>query len=93
MGAESSSNVDLEALEKALPAAVAGARSLAEIESWLKSQPSVKSVRLADYLLKSNPPQRDFILECMTGDEPATIIVNIFELGNQHFKFNKLRDK
>ena len=91
---ESTSAADLEALEKSLPAAIAGARSLAEIESWLKSQPGVKSVQLADYLSKSNPPQRDFIVELKTTDgSTVKRVVNIFDLGNEQFEFRQLRDE
>jgi hypothetical protein len=85
---------DLEALEKSLPAAIAGARSLNEIESWLKSQHGVKSVQLAHYLSKSDPPQRDFIVELKTTDgSTVKRIVNVFDLGNEQFEFRQLRDK
>lgn len=86
--------VNFDALEKALSAAIANARSLDEIEAWLKSQPGVRSVQLANYLSKSNPPQRDFIVQFGT-DNDSTVqkIVNIFDLGNQQFKFHKLRDR
>jgi hypothetical protein len=86
--------VDVDALERALPAAVAGARSLEEIAAWLESRPGVKAVRLADYLSKSHPPQRDFIVQFETGGD-ATVqkVVNVFDLGNQQFTFNKLRDR
>jgi len=84
---------DFEALERALPPAIASARSLDEIEAWLKSQPGVQSVRLADYLAKSNPPQRDFIVEFGTDNDSVQKIVNIFDLGNRLFRFNKLRDR
>jgi hypothetical protein len=86
--------VDSEVFQESLAAAIASARSLDEIEAWLKSQPCVKSVQLADYLLKSNPPQRDFIVEFKAADG-STIkkIVNIFVSGNQQFEFHKLRDQ
>jgi len=92
MSAESSA--DLEALQKALPAAIASAKSLDEIRGWLKSQQGVKSVELAAYLSKSNPPQRDFIVELKTvAGSTVKKIVNIFDLGNQQFQFRKLRDE
>ena len=91
---DSTSAADLEALEKSLPAAIAGARSLNEIESWLKSQPGVKAVQLADYLAKSYPPQRDFIVELKTTDgSTVKRIVNIFDLGNEQFEFRQLRNE
>jgi len=94
MCAESLSTVDFEVLEKTLATAIDSARSLDEIETWLKSQQYIKSVQLADYLLKSNPPQRDFIVEfSMQHGSTVTKIVNIFDLGNQQFRFHKLRDQ
>jgi hypothetical protein len=94
MCAESLSTGDFETFQKTLAAAVDSARSLDEIEAWLKSQQGVKSVQLADYLLKSNPPQRDFIVEFRMQDgSTVKKIVNIFDLGNQQFRFHKLRDE
>jgi hypothetical protein len=94
MCAESLSIGDFEALQKTLAAVIASARSLDEIEAWLKSQQCVKSVQLENYLLKSNPPQRDFTVE-FTMENGSTVkkIINIFDLGNQQFQFRKLRDQ
>jgi hypothetical protein len=86
--------VDLDAFRQTAETAVAGARSLDEIEAWLASQQRVTSVRLADYLLKSDPPQRDFIVEFTSGDgSTVTKVVNIVDLGNQRFQFRTLRDR
>ena len=94
MCAESPSTVDFEVLEKTLSTAIDSARSLDEIEVWLKSQQCIKSVQLADYLLKSNPPQRDFIVVFSLQDKSTlTKIVNIFDLGNGKFRFHELRDQ
>ena len=79
---------------QALAAAVASARSLDAIEAWLASQPWVKSVRLADYILKSNPPQRDFIVEFTIADgSTASKVVNVVDFGNHRFQFRTLRDR
>jgi hypothetical protein len=43
--------VDYEAFEKTLTTVISSARSLAEIEVWLKSQHCEKSVHLGNYLL------------------------------------------
>jgi hypothetical protein len=87
------STVDFAALEKTLATVIDSARSLDEIEAWLKSQQCVKSLQLEGYLLKSNPPQRDFIVELRMQDgSTVKKIVNIFDLGNQQFQFHKLRD-
>jgi hypothetical protein len=51
-------------------------------------------VQVAGYLLKSNPPQRDFIVEFKTvNGSTVKKIVNIFDLGNRQFQFHKLRDQ
>ena len=94
MCAESFSTVEINAFEKALTTVIISAQSLDEIEAWLKSQQCVKSVQLASYLLKSNPPQRDFIVEFRMQDgSTVKKIVNIFDLGNQQFRFHKLRNQ
>ena len=91
---ESLSTVDFEALEKTLATVINSARSLDEIKVGLKSLPGAKSVQLAGYLLKSNPPQRDFIMEFRIEDgSTVKKIVNIFDLGDQRFQFHKLRDE
>ena len=88
------STVDFAVLEKTLASVIDSARSLEEIEAWLRSQQYVESVQLADYLLKSNPPQRDLIVEFSTEDGSIIRkIVNIFDLGDQRFRFHKLRDR
>jgi hypothetical protein len=51
-------------------------------------------VQLADYLLKSNPPQRDFVIECETMDGlMVKRILNIYVLGDHEFEFNSVRDR
>jgi hypothetical protein len=87
------SNDDIAELERALPGVANGARSLDEIEAWIRAQPCVRSVELADYLLKSNPPQRDFIIECGTeGGATVKKILNIYVLSGRRFQFNSVRD-
>lgn len=79
--------------ESALPGVANGAQSLAEIEAWVRSQPCVRSVRLADYILKSNPPQRDFVIECGTRDGTMVRkILNVYVLSGEKFQFNGVRD-
>ena len=85
---------ELQTFEKTLAIAIDKARSLDEVEAWLKSQPHVESVQLARYVLKSNPTQRDFIIEIRTNKgSPTRKIVNLFDLGNQQFQFHNLRDE
>ncbi|RXA17628.1 hypothetical protein EQO05_12130 [Methanosarcina sp. MSH10X1] len=88
------STVDFKVFEKKLASAVDSAGSLDEIEAWLRAQQGVKSVQLTDYLMKSNPPQREFIVEFkMQNGSTVKKIVNIFDLGNRQFEFHELRDE
>ena len=83
----------LESFERSLARAVDSARSLEQIEAWLKSHQFVRSVHRADYLLKSNPPQRDIIVELEMADGSTTRkVVNVFSLGDEQFRFRQLRD-
>jgi hypothetical protein len=94
MREEFGSTIDFEIFKRTLDSVIRNAQSLEEIEAWLNSQPCVKSVQLAGYLSKSNPPQRDFIVEFeIVGGLTVQKIVNIFDLGNQQFQFRKLRDQ
>jgi len=94
MCTDSLSTNDFEIFKTRLAKTINNAQSLDEIELWLKSQQCVKSVQLAGYLLKSNPPQRDFIVEFSLYDGSiVTRIVNIYELGKQSFQFHQLSNQ
>ena len=87
------SNDAIGELAKALPGVANTARSLDEIEAWLRAQPGVTSVELGDYLLKSNPPQRDFLVECTTKDgSRVRKVLNVYVLSGDRFQFNCVRD-
>jgi hypothetical protein len=69
------------------------ARSLDDIVRWLRAQPFVASIKAADYLLKSNPPQREISIEirlisggCWKG------ILKILELGPARFRLGSVRE-
>jgi hypothetical protein len=88
------STFEFQVFEKKAVSAIESAESLDEIEAWLRAQQGVKSVQLADYLLKSYPPQREFIVEFnMQDGSTVRKIINIFDLGNQQFEFHELRDQ
>lgn len=75
-----------------LVATVDKARSVQEIEAWLASQPYVRSVKVGDYLLKSNPPQRHITVALrMDHGEIAVKVINVAELGDS-VRFEKLSD-
>lgn len=89
-----SSTFDFHIFEKKAASTIDSAGSLDEIEAWLREQQGVKSVQLTDYLMKSYPPQREFLVEFSTQDgSTVRKIINIFDLGNQQFEFNELRDQ
>lgn len=90
----SSSTFEFQVFEKKAVSAIESAESLDEIEAWLRAQQGVKSVQLTDYLMKSYPPQREFIVEfSMQDGSTVRKIINIFDLGNQQFEFHELRDQ
>jgi hypothetical protein len=72
---------------------IARARSLSDIETWLREQPFIASVTVADYLLKSNPPQREIFLEIkMTSGGTEKRILRILELDPARFQFHIMRE-
>jgi hypothetical protein len=80
-------------LAKAMPGVADNARSLDEIAAWLRAQPGVESVELGAYLLKSNPPQRDFLVECKRRDgSTVRKVLNVYVLSGDKFRFNCVRD-
>jgi hypothetical protein len=93
MDLELPSTADIASAETTLAAVIGEARSLGEIETWLRTQPSVVSVRLGSYLAKSQPPQRDFIVELRAQDgSKATRAIGVLDLGDGHFQFRGLHD-
>ena len=72
MDIETDPKINFELFKKTIADEIDSADSLDEIKERLKSQQSVESVELADHLLKSNPPQRDFIVEFKTEDGVKT---------------------
>ena len=83
-----------DALERDLASAIDGAESLLEIENRLRSLRHVQSVELKDYLLKSNPSQRVFIVEIAPPDGTAlTKVVKVFDLGDGRYRFHEQSDR
>jgi hypothetical protein len=90
MSGGAASNDAIGKLERALPDVANGAHLLTQIEAWIRAQ---ACVRLADYLLKSNPPQRDFIIKCAdAAGPPVRKILNVFVLSGQKFRCNGVPD-
>jgi hypothetical protein len=87
------SNDAIGELAKAMAGVAGSAHSLDEIAAWLRAQPGVTSVELGDYLLKSNPPQRDFLVECAQKDgSKVRKVLNVYVLDGDKFQFNCVRD-
>lgn len=84
---------DVSEIENTLLIIVAQVSSLEELKTWLESQKCIQSVRLEDFLIKTNPPQRELIIECKDNNESVfTKIINIFVLNDGEFSLNQLRD-
>jgi len=84
----------LDGFTQALARVIAKAQSIGEIAQWLNDQPLVASVQVADYLRKTQPPQREILLQLR--DDSAGLrskSVTIYELGAQQFQLHRLRDR
>ena len=85
-------SIDWAKCETALATVVANAASLDEIAAWLGSQAGVATVQLAAHLLKSNPPQREFMLELRSGGgDPVRMLVMVAERGDGRFALQEVR--
>ena len=94
MAADSITSFALEDFERRLVEVVGSVRTIEEIETWIRSQSTAKAVRLEDYLLKSNPPQREFVVQFEAKNGAAvTKVVNVFDLGDEGFRFHEMRDQ
>jgi hypothetical protein len=83
---------DLDAFTRSLREFIARAKSIEEITQWLEAQQFVASVRVMDYLRKSEPPQREILIELKMED--ASIerrAVTIYDLGPEQFQLHGLR--
>jgi hypothetical protein len=88
-----SSMKDSNEIEKNLPVIVAQVSSLEELDTWLKSQECIQSVRLENFLIKTNPPQREFIVEFKSKNgSTITKAIDIFVLGDERLRFNSVRN-
>lgn len=84
---------DLGAFQARLSAAVSAAGSISEIESWLRNQPSVTLLRTEEYLLKSFPPQRRFIVEFdLPGGPPVAQAIDVYSFDDERFLLRDIHD-
>lgn len=53
-------------------------RSIDEFASWLRSQPGVTSVLIADYLIKTEPPQQEVVVRFLAAD--GTVVTKVIDV-------------
>ena len=81
--------IRMKDFQREISIAIKGASSLADIEEWCRRQAFVASIEIKPYLLKSNPPQRELIVEINTiGEGVVNRAVHFYELGEGSYKFN-----
>lgn len=84
---------DFNEIEKMLPTVVEQVSSLEELDSWLKSQEGVQSVRLENFLMKSNPPQQEFRVEFKSKNgSTITKLIDVFVLPNGRLRLSAVRN-
>ena len=54
---------DFAKMEPLLTSKISSATSLDDVLRWLKSQACVQSVLLTDYLIKTEPPRRELLVD------------------------------
>jgi len=93
MSSQQRGAVPLDAFRAEATEAIARARSIDEIVGWLQAQALVISVRVGDALLKSQPPQREVVVQ-RTGHSAAarTVILYIYELGPDRFELKSMSE-
>jgi len=88
MCGDSVSHDSFDEIEGTLADAVAQVRSLEELRQWLASQRCVASVGLEDYLIKTNPPQRQFRVEFRLDDGSTAVkAIDVFVLDDHELRF------
>ena len=69
---------ELAELTEILADVLDGIQSPEEFESWLKSQHCVKSVRMGDYIIKTEPPQKELsVIFKMDDGSTVTKVIDI----------------
>ena len=93
MNRDTISKDDFDEFEKTLFRVVEGTSSLAELSAWFKSQRYVASTKLQDYLIKTNPPLKEFIVDFKINDGSIqSKAIDVFVLGVHTYKLKGLHD-
>ena len=84
MGDDTISAKDLAKLIETLADIIQQTGSLEELEGWLRSQHYIKSIRTADYLIKTNPPRKELLVTFkMDNGSTVTKVIDITLYPNQ----------
>ena len=84
---------DLAELRGPLADIVQRMGSLEELEDWLRSQHCVESVRTADYLIKTEPPQKELLVTFKMDDSSTvTKVVDIILYRDQTLGLGKVHE-
>ena len=92
MAGERGDRRDVAGFEERVVDAVDRSRSLSDLSRWLESQHCVESVRLRDYLIKTNPPRREFsivVRDAAGSADEKTLSIALLPRGG--FAFHEIR--
>ena len=84
---------DFDQIKETLSNVVERVSSLEEFDAWLRSQECIESVNLEDFLIKTEPPQREFVVEFKMADSSTKKkAIDIVLLGDQGFRLSEFYD-
>lgn len=93
MSGDTISVEDFNGLSKSLADVVARMKSMEELEAWLKSRPYIESVNKADYLIKTEPPQKELHVRFKMDDGSTVVkVIDILLYPDQTFELAGLHD-
>ena len=77
---------ELAKLAETLADVVQGTKSLEELERWFRSQPCIESFRTENYLIETEPPQKELLVTFKMDDgSTATRVIDIILYPDQTF--------
>ena len=84
---------ELAGLSKTLANVVADVKSMEELEGWLRSRPYIESVNKADYLIKTEPPQKELQVRFKMDDGSTVVkVLDILLYPDQTFGLSGLHN-
>lgn len=84
---------DMDCFARILIGALDEMTSLEDLYTWLKSQEWVDSVKMEGFLVKTNPPQREFVIQLKMSDGSIkTKVVDIYQHYDNTLKFRAIHD-